>query len=250
MTVCVDERTGEAATISVAIQDSGAGISAEGQKRLFQDYSQVDARADRAAMGTGLGLSISRGLAELMGGSISVRSEEGCGSKFRFQFQPAVVAASSGGGAVLQESELTGQRILVVDDNASNRFVVRAFLKKSGAIVAEIDSGAGALMCAAEMKFDVILMDMHMPNMGGMETFRSIRNGSSLSAGAAIIALTGDSADEDREAIFDAGMDGYLTKPLSKGDLYTELARHVVPLGVDPQLEPAVPLPQRKSAPP
>lgn len=218
-------------TVTISVTDTGVGISRHGQNELFEAYSQVDAKAERAALGTGLGLAISRSLAELMGGTVQVKSELGRGSEFSLHFAAELADGkeqTDGTMTSLSSGVLMGLRVLVVDDSKSNRFVVRSFLKDSGAIVAEVDDGEKAVTYAHDVAFDIILMDLHMPVLSGMEAFRQIRSGQGKSASASIVALTGDGSDDDREAAFDAGMDGYLCKPLSKTALMTELARHVL----------------------
>lgn len=220
--------------LTISVVDTGIGISAGNLEQLFEIYSQIDNKAERAATGTGLGLAISRSLAELMGGSIAVQSEEGEGSVFSLKFAPELAVERREHGKMLtpKNSSFAGLRVLVVDDSNSNRFVVRAFLKDSGAVVAEVDDGAKAVAYATDVAFDVILMDLHMPILGGMDAFRQIRDGKGKSASASIVALTGDGTDDDRDAVFEAGMDGFLAKPLSKDALLAELNRHVVTFGL------------------
>ncbi|WP_298294842.1 ATP-binding protein [uncultured Litoreibacter sp.] len=220
----------ETVRVEAAVTDTGIGIGEASQAKLFRQFSQVDDHGERAAQGTGLGLSISQGLAELMGGSIDVRSDIGEGSVFTLRFDAEPTAPSEATETATNSAQddgpiFDGIRILLVDDNASNRFIAKSFLKGTAAQIDEVTNGAQAVEQARQAKYDLILMDMHMPVMSGREAFERIRAGPAHFAYTPIVALTADGAPEDREALLNAGMDGYLSKPLSKAALLSELQR-------------------------
>ncbi len=221
---------GQGFCVQIAVRDTGVGIAPAAQDQLFKTFSQVDDHDDRAASGTGLGLAISLGLAQLMDGKIALESELGEGAKFILTFFAGRVDVEDSMQNEDQDRagesplNLQGRRILLVDDNMSNRFIVRAYLKSTGIMIMEAENGAVALNLAAEHCFDLILMDMHMPVMNGRAATRKIR-ATTQNATVPIIALTADSAPEDRDKYLGLGMDGYLAKPLTKSDLIEELHR-------------------------
>lgn len=222
----------DAPRVILEVSDTGVGIPTAEQGKLFRSFSQVDDQDDRAAMGTGLGLAISRGLAELMEGSISVESELGAGSVFRVNVATALVRAELDPDPRLTADtetadSLVGVRILLVDDNTTNRFVARSFLKPTGAAVTEAVDGAEALELVSTQRFDLILMDMHMPVMDGRTAFRKIRQGTPEMAAVPVVALTADSTMDDPQLCLKVGMDGYLSKPLSKQSLMAEVQRQL-----------------------
>jgi signal transduction histidine kinase/HPt (histidine-containing phosphotransfer) domain-containing protein/ActR/RegA family two-component response regulator len=236
--------------LQVRVRDSGIGIAPEVLPRLFQRFSQADASTSRSYGGSGLGLVICRNLVELMGGSIQAESTLGSGSTFWFElpFQAAAapptadVTPSPARGPVA----IRKARILVAEDNAVNQEVVRAMLARLGMAVTTVDSGARALEAAQSQPFDLILMDCQMPGMDGFEATRCIRALPQDSNRIPIIALTANSQPEDRLRCLAAGMDDFLTKPISGTALSDALLRH---LGADPQPSTAPPAPREPSGP-
>jgi len=216
--------------IRIEVRDTGIGIPKSAQSQLFSRYSQVDDQQERAATGTGLGLAISLGLAELMGGTITVESCAGRGSIFTLTFpmtlpdpQPNVADRSADPKSFAQ-----GLRILVVDDNAANRFIARSFLEASGTVVEEAEDGKVAVQMAANQRYDLIFMDLQMPVMDGYAAAQAIR-ATPQGGQTAIVALTADSTIQEPSRFDASGMNGFLSKPLQKDLLLTELARHVQP---------------------
>ena len=224
------EPAGEFWTVTVAVSDQGPGLSTAETGRLFKDFSRIE-RDDRPTIaGTGLGLSIARGFARLMGGDITVRSAPGEGATFTFRFlarladqpaEPAPIAATALVGEALQGID----SILLVDDTASNRYVVRAFLRRYDVEIVEVENGRQALDALAERAFSIILLDMHMPVLDGRATFDEMRRIGGHMAGIPVIALTADAAPEDRDRYLDHGFVGYIAKPVQRADLIAEIAR-------------------------
>ncbi|GAB5443382.1 MAG: hypothetical protein Fues2KO_37310 [Fuerstiella sp.] len=214
------------AELHVSIHDTGIGVSAEQQKRLFKPFSQGDASVDRAYGGTGLGLTISRRLARMLGGDITLESEPHRGSLFRLtvRVDPAREVASGqlpGGDdlpAVDADYDASGHRILVVDDRRDIRFLARSILSRAGMEVEEVEHGQQALHLVekAESDFDLIVLDMQMPVMDGYETARRLR---SQGIDQPIIALTADAMQGDMKRCLDFGCDAYLSKPIDRQQL-------------------------------
>ncbi len=230
--VVVRERSADGFRVAISVADTGIGISQADQSKLFRSFSQVDESSERSASGTGLGLVISSGLAELMDGSIQVSSVQGRGSTFTLNFHADAVDGKNldvTNTAFAPDicKQLWGASILIVDDNASNRFIARSYLKEARARITEAENGAEAVKKVSEGAFDAILLDMHMPVLDGKEAFRQIRAGPPETASIPVIALTADSSKGDRSAYLAMGMNGYLPKPLSRKDLIDELCRHI-----------------------
>ncbi|MGS3184437.1 ATP-binding protein [Aeromonas taiwanensis] len=213
--------------IRIAIQDTGIGMSRHQIENLFQRFSQADVSITRQYGGSGLGLEISRNLARLMGGDISVESQEGCGSTFTYSW-PARVTTPS---IVCLPAKPVAQeryRILLVDDNATNRKVIGAMLDSVGHQVTLAIQGAEALDKLAQASFDLVLMDVQMPVMDGLAATTHIRASQQPWADIPIIALTADAMPESKQYYLSHGMNGYITKPINKETLLGEINRHVI----------------------
>ncbi|WP_421185365.1 ATP-binding protein [Aeromonas enteropelogenes] len=212
--------------IRIAIQDTGIGMSQHQIENLFQRFSQADASITRQYGGSGLGLEISRNLARLMGGDISVESREGCGSTFTYTWPaqattPSIVCLPA--KPVVQES----YRILLVDDNATNRKVIGAMLNSVGHQVTLAVQGEEALAKLAQATFDLVLMDVQMPVMDGLAATTHIRASRQHWANIPIIALTADAMPESKQYYLSHGMNGYITKPINKETLLGEINKYV-----------------------
>jgi len=215
------------------VVDSGPGISPEMLDRLFKPFSQVDSTISRRFGGTGLGLSICKRLVETMGGKIGVHTAPGKGSDFYFSL-PVRLPDFSCPPAIGRKFVVpTGPapHILVVDDDSINRKLIQRMLEKLGARVEMAESGAQALAAFQDARFDLILMDVQMPGMDGLETTRRIREmeeqGGALSH-TPISALTANSGAGNRELCFEAGMDDFLSKPVCLEDLEKLIAKTMV----------------------
>jgi signal transduction histidine kinase/CheY-like chemotaxis protein/HPt (histidine-containing phosphotransfer) domain-containing protein len=220
--------------LRVEVTDTGIGIPVERQNRLFQSFSQADASIARRFGGSGLGLAISKKLTELLGGRIGVISELGKGSQFWFEIP--MIPASAGtsrhhaadGAYEAALSVIRGRgrplRVLVAEDNSTNQIVARAALEKFGALADMAENGAQAVAAVERAPYDVILMDMQMPEMDGLEAARLIRAMPGPAKDTPIVALTANAFDADIRACLAAGMQGHVRKPFRKEDLAIALA--------------------------
>jgi signal transduction histidine kinase/ActR/RegA family two-component response regulator len=212
--------------LRVAVTDTGRGIEPDAVERIFERFTQADVSINRTHGGTGLGLAISKGLIELMGGELGVETQPGEGSTFWFE----VPAAPSSVSVEAPQEELTaldgGLHILVVDDTAVNRELVRLMLEPLGVKVQEASGGAEAVQSAMNTRFDLILMDVRMPGVDGLEAAQVIRGASPVNGSTPILALTADVQPENAAACRSAGMNEVLAKPIVPQQLLTAIARH------------------------
>ena len=215
--------------VTIEIADTGIGMDETAIRRLFSSFSQADNSTTRKFGGTGLGLAISRRLARLMGGDIIVRSTPGIGSVFTLSFLADPASSADGAGAgetdkpVQKTTQLRGARVLLTDDNAINRQVVRLFLQPQGAVITEATNGQEALDALGGGDFDLVLLDLHMPVMDGSEAIRLIRASDHAWRDIPVIALTADAMAGDRERLLAMGMSGYVSKPVEQGALLTAI---------------------------
>ncbi|HUQ11539.1 MAG TPA: response regulator [Steroidobacteraceae bacterium] len=205
-----------AALVEFTMHDTGIGMSADSLARLFTPFNQVaDSRQQRGG-GTGLGLVISQKLVNLMGGEISVTSELKHGSTFRFALDLPVaempVTANSTTTQALRPESLT---VLVAEDNAVNQMIIEAMLKQLGHVVTVVADGREALAALSTAHFDLVLMDCNMPELDGLEATRQLRAGGVRDPNVTVVALTANAMDGDREACLAAGMNDFLSKPVS-----------------------------------
>lgn len=218
---------GEAGVLAVSVEDTGIGIAAAQIERIFQDFVQADDSLSRRAGGTGLGLAICRQLVGLMGGEVSVRSVPEMGSTFHFTIRTRPGArteagtAEAGGGA----RRLPPMRVLLAEDHATNQYLISAYLNAAGHQVVVVQNGAEALEAAAAGGFDIVLMDVQMPEVDGHEATRRIRTLPGPAGKVPIIALTANALLGDQEGCLAAGMDGYLAKPIDVLALHAVLRR-------------------------
>jgi signal transduction histidine kinase/CheY-like chemotaxis protein len=222
------------AKLICSVTDTGIGIPEESLQQVFEPFSQASRGHSRKFQGTGLGLSIAKRLVEAMGGEVSLKSEEGKGTTVRFHILVGTPSASVvehlPGGAQLQATpEPPAFRILVVEDNALNLKVVEKFLEAQGHAVIGATTGEEAFEALEKSRFNLVFMDIQLPEMDGMEATRRIRNGESGMnvSDIPIIALTAHAMKGDREKFLEAGMDDYIAKPIDLKELKKVLTRVV-----------------------
>jgi PAS domain S-box-containing protein len=208
--------------LEFSVQDTGCGISGDKQEMIFESFAQADDQPTRKYQGTGLGLAISKKLVELMGGEISVESEPRRGSCFTFTI--AVRAGTEDGSSTPESAVFEGLpplKVLLAEDNEVNSLLARAMLEKNGARVTCVHTGKEALERLAAEAFDMVLMDIQMPEMDGVEATRRIREGQSgvNPADIPIVAMTAHALKGDREKFLAAGMDEYVAKPVEQDRL-------------------------------
>jgi PAS domain S-box-containing protein len=209
----------------VSVSDSGVGIPRSKQKDIFEAFTQLDPSYSKKFAGMGLGLAISKSLVEGMGGEIKVDSVKDRGTTFGFYVTCGIVTGKqdlTAPGIAL--SDLPPMTILLVEDNAVNRLFLRRALVTAGHKVGEAEDGKHALAKLGEAPFDLVLMDVQMPEMDGVEATRRIRSGKHGRADIPIIALTAYAMKGDREKFLENGMDGYVTKPVDFGELARVIA--------------------------
>ncbi|HUO12352.1 MAG TPA: PAS domain S-box protein, partial [Caulobacteraceae bacterium] len=211
-----------AGRLSVGVRDTGVGLKEEEKAMLFQRFSQIDGSLARKHKGTGLGLAISRALVEAMGGEIGLVSQPGSGSVFHFAIPAPSIDAPA--VEVHRQPELAlDLRILVADDNATNRELARTLLATLGAEVTEVEDGQAAVDKAKALPFDVVLMDLRMPNLDGVAAARRIRHEPGPNQNIPILAFTADVQSEQPNAELGLFAD-VVRKPIVAAELLTALA--------------------------
>ena len=216
--------------LQLAVRDTGIGISPENLDKIFMPFEQEHSSTTRNYGGTGLGLTISCRLTELLGGSISVESTLGAGSCFKVNLPFAVVEECEATEESPQKAVVSWDgppmRILYVEDDQVNIFLGRAILNKLGYEVTVAENGRECLDALGQEKFDIVLMDVQMPDMNGEEAMLEIRRQEKDSPiHQPVIALTAYSSRQEKEHFLDEGFDGYVSKPLVIEELIHEMKR-------------------------
>jgi len=216
--------------LHVAVRDTGIGIPTAKQQRIFEAFAQADSSTTHEYGGTGLGLAICTQLVQLMGGQMWVESEVGRGSTFHCTVRFGVQRLASPERPLVTHP--TGREvrrplcILIAEDNVVNQRLVARLLEKRGHRVAVVDNGLAALAVLAQQSFDLVLMDVQMPEMDGLETTAEIRAQEQRSGRhLPIIALTSHAMQGDQERCFAAGVDAYISKPMEVDELYAAIDR-------------------------
>jgi CheY-like chemotaxis protein len=221
--ITLEQRKPDQLWLSARVQDTGSGMTADEQQKLFESFSQTRSGLN-SLMGTGLGLAISRRYARLMGGDITVTSKPGSGSVFLFEIP---IGQGDAGIALKRSSHRrvrairTGQeapKVLVVDDHPENRDWLIKLLTSIGFLLREADNGEEAVRSWEEWNPRLILMDVHMPVMDGLEATRRIK-ADPRGKETVIVALTASAMDEDRQAVFQSGADDFVAKPCNEDEL-------------------------------
>ncbi|MCC7542100.1 MAG: response regulator [Deltaproteobacteria bacterium] len=217
--------------LRVDVVDTGIGIAPEDLDLLFRPFTQVASASGQQHGGTGLGLVISRWLVERMGGRIDVESEPGVGSTFAFFVVMAedttVRAEPERAPSVAPPADL---RVLLVEDSVINQRVATLLLESLGLQVEVVSDGREAIEAVARRRYDVVLMDVQMPGMGGIEATRRIRSELPADVQPYIVALTASAMEEDRQRCLDAGMNNFLSKPIVLEELTAALNRAALPV--------------------
>lgn len=224
-------RTGNSIRIEFRVQDTGLGIPKDRQKIIFDSYTQASADTTRQYGGTGLGLAICKKLVELQGGTIDVESEPGAGSTFRF-FLTFGIPKKTGTAGKTEKPEsysgLEGKRILMAEDNKVNFFVANKFLISWGVQVTHAENGKIAVDLLNREDFDLVIMDLHMPVMDGIEATRIIRESPDLRIRSIpVIALTAAIMSETHDKIEDLAINDYVLKPFKPRDLFDKIYKHI-----------------------
>ena len=233
-------RDGEEFVLRFEVCDTGIGLTADQLSGLFEPYAQADSSVAVQYGGTGLGLSIARKLANLMGGDLGCDSTPGSGSMFWFTIR--VRDANAPANVPAEEPEKPSRdlppgpppamgplngHVLVVEDNDVNQMLIAAYLEQFGLTHDTAANGEEAIRMVQERHYDVVLMDIMMPVMDGLEATKKIRALDGPLASLPIIALTANAMKGDRETYLASGLDGYISKPLSAADLFTALSEYI-----------------------
>jgi signal transduction histidine kinase/CheY-like chemotaxis protein len=226
-----DSVGGDAIDLSITVEDTGIGIAAQYHADIFEAFKQKDGQSTKRFGGTGLGLSITKRLVEMMGGTITVQSEENKGSLFRIVIPhvsvvPAAAEPEALPSNVSDDIVFDPACILVVDDLTLNRLLIKEYLTQTPLTVIEAENGEDAVRVAKQQQPDLILMDIRMPVLDGIEATKQIgRDEATL--GIPVVALTASVMEEERDSLMAMGFAGFLDKPVTEDALFRELKRFI-----------------------
>ena len=225
---CINDFKNNQTKLIITVTDTGRGIKKEDIDRLFKKFERLEEDRNTSIEGTGLGLAITESLAELMGGKITVISDYGKGSTFKFVVIQEIVntqaKVESSTVASLECSNFEGKKVLVVDDSKLNLKVAENVLKNFNVTTKTVTSGSECLSCTKLEKYDIIFMDIMMPNMNGVEVLKKLRE---EKISTPVIALTADAIEGQEEKYISEGFDGYLSKPIDKTKLKVILNKYL-----------------------
>lgn len=217
--------------LQLTVTDSGIGIPDDKLSSIFESFTQADASTTRKYGGTGLGLTITKNLAELMGGSIRVQSEVREGSTFTVEIPSSIVTHPQGQNTEQKkypdkDVARRALNILLAEDNEVNQKLIRILLEKIGHTITIVDNGIEAISMVMHNQFDIVLMDVQMPIMDGIEATKRIRNlADETHRKIPIVALTASARPEDKKQCLDAGMDEYVSKPIQRHEIFDAIHR-------------------------
>ena len=225
---CINDFKNKETKLIITVTDTGRGIKKEDIDRLFKKFERLEEDRNTSIEGTGLGLAITESLAELMGGKVSVVSNYGKGSTFKFVVVQEIVNTTSDevikANTNIEFNTFEGKKVLVVDDSKLNLKVAENVLKNFMVTTETVTSGLECLSCVSSKKYDIIFMDIMMPNMNGVEVLKKLReDGSTIP----VIALTADAIEGQEEKYMAEGFDGYLSKPIDKTKLKVILNKYL-----------------------
>ena len=223
-------RSEEVFHLCFTVRDTGCGISKDDQHKLFQPFSQVDNTLTRSHQGSGLGLVICKELVERMEGHIRIDSEHGQGSRFDVELVLPIAVSTEDAGASARtvadfDNVTSNADLLVVEDNPINQLVAREQLTLAGHRVTVVENGQAAIEALYDESFELVLMDMQMPVMDGLEATRQLR---ARGETRPIIAMTANAMDEDGKRCIDAGMQAVIKKPVSRDELLQTVQSYLV----------------------
>lgn len=225
---CINDFKNNKTKLIITITDTGRGIKKEDIDRLFKKFERLEEDRNTSIEGTGLGLAITEGLAELMGGKITVISDYGKGSTFKFVVIQDIVNVEikekSSNTISFDYNTFEGKKALIVDDSKLNLKVAENVLKNFLVSTESVTSGLECLSCVNSKKYDIIFMDIMMPNMSGVEVLRKLRENG---VNTPVIALTADAIEGQEEKYMSEGFDGYISKPINKEKLSYVLNKYL-----------------------
>ena len=225
---CINDYKNNQTKLIITVADTGRGIKKEDIDRLFKKFERLEEDRNTSIEGTGLGLAITESLAELMGGKITVISDYGKGSTFKFVVVEEIVNKESNlvvnEQTTLNYETFEGKKVLVVDDSKLNLKVAENVLKNFKVSTETVTSGLECLSCVKSKKYDIIFMDIMMPNMSGVEVLKKLRE---EKVNIPVIALTADAIEGQEEKYISEGFDGYLSKPIDKTKLKVILNKYL-----------------------
>lgn len=212
--------------LSIRVRDTGIGISKEAQKRIFKPFEQAESSTTRRFGGTGLGLAIVKEIAQLMEGSISVTSEEGIGTSFDVRLKIKPCQPGEIESLPHKKLDYSGLKVLIVEDNRTNTVIIETFMSSKGFTCKSVENGELAIQAVVAERFDLVLMDNHMPVMDGVESTTAIRALIGEISSVLVFGCTADVFKETRERMLGAGVDYIIAKPIDERELDDALFRY------------------------